>query len=116
MPRAVLAGDGFTEQLDVALGRRDQADQQPADGRLAGAGFADQPQRFSGRNIEADLIDGVELQRRATLVVPDLEYLDEVANPGDWVGARVHGADTRGGQRAKREGPAGSKAGASIRH
>ncbi len=111
---AVLAGDRFAEQFDASLGRRDQADQQPADGRFAGAGFADQPQRFARRNIEADLIDGMKLQRCAASVVPDLEYLDEVANPGDR--AWAHGAATRGGQRAKRAGPAGSKAGASTRH
>jgi hypothetical protein len=113
---AVLAGDGFAKQLDAALGRRDQAHQQPADGRFAGAGFSDQPQRFSGRNVEPDLIDGVKLQRRAALVIPDLEYLDEVANPGDRVGSGTHRTGTRGGQRAKRAGPAGSRSGASIRH
>ena len=112
----ILAGDGFAEQFDVASGRRDQADQQPADGRFAGAGFADQAKRFPGRDIEADLVDRMKLQRRAALVGPDRENLDEVANPGDWRGGGAHGASTRGGQRAKRAGPAGSRAGASMRH
>src|SRR5258708_39467267 len=115
----VAAGNGFSEQIDAAAARRDQPDQQPADGGFPRAGLADEPERLAGENVEAYLVHRMQLQRRAALVAAPFENLDEVANRRDSLrGIYIHriGAhDTAplGGQRAKRAGPAASNAGAS---
>src|SRR5882724_5102930 len=123
MPVAVAAGNGFPEQIDAAAAWRDQPDQEAADGRFPRTGFADQAERLAGENVEADLVDRMKLQGWSALVAADLEDLDEVTNRRDGAGDRgiyahglgAHDAATRGGQRAKREGPADSSAGASMR-
>jgi hypothetical protein len=45
MLETILACDGFAEQFDMAAGRRDQADEQPADGRFARLQAAASPQQ-----------------------------------------------------------------------
>jgi|SRR5882672_2798920 len=123
MPVTVAAGNGLSEQIDTAAARRDQPDQQAADGRFPRTGFADQAERLARENIEADLVHRVKLQGWSALVAADLKNLDEVANRRDGAGDHgiythglgAHDAATRGGQRAKREGPADNSAGASMR-
>ena len=51
---AFLSVDALAEQARCRPGRRDQSDQQPADGRFAGTGFADQAQCLTVADIEAD--------------------------------------------------------------
>src|SRR5260221_11173620 len=121
MPASVAAGDGFAEQIDAAAARRDQPDQQPANGRFPRTGFADQAERLAGENVEPDPVNSMKLQRRAASVSAHPKNLDEVANRRDGVlgtcADRIgaHDTATRGGQRANRAGPAASSAGASTR-
>ena len=44
-------------ELDRAAGRLDQPDQQPAGGRLAAAGLADQAERLAAPDVEVDPVD-----------------------------------------------------------
>src|SRR5258707_15355537 len=122
MPLSVAAGNGLPEQIDAAAARRDQSDQQPADGRFPRAGLADQAERLAGENVEAYLVHRLQLQRRAALVAAHFENLDEVANRRDSLSGiyihriGAHDTATLGGQRAKRAGPAATNAGTSMQH
>ena len=44
---------------DRPVGRLEQAQQRPGEGRLAAAGLADQPQRLALGELEAHVVDGV---------------------------------------------------------
>ncbi len=44
----------------AAFVRWHQAEQKPGEGRLAAAGFADQPERFAGPQIERHVLDGAQ--------------------------------------------------------
>src|SRR5678816_3945501 len=51
--REVLAGEA-----DLAGGRLLETQDEPANGGLSAAGFADQSQGLAGENVEADVLDG----------------------------------------------------------
>jgi hypothetical protein len=47
-----------TVEADAAGGGLDEAEDEASEGALAGAGFADQAEGFSGMNVEGDVVDG----------------------------------------------------------
>ena len=55
------AADAFSIVQNLAARRRVDADDRPADGRFAAAGFAHKAERLALENIEADVFDGGKL-------------------------------------------------------
>ena len=99
---ALDPGDVLAVEADRARGGVDEAQQQPPDRRLAAAGLADEPERLAAADVEAHVVDGLDLGDRP-LQDPALhrEMLDEVAHldEGCRVRARARHAPTSGGLR-----------------
>ena len=55
-------GSALPVKEDLAAVGRDEPDQRLAEGRLARARFADEPERLVAAEIEAELVDGDELE------------------------------------------------------
>ena len=58
---AVERDDALAFEPHLARGRLDEPQDAAPGGRLAAAGFADEPQRLAGADLEADTVDRVHL-------------------------------------------------------
>ena len=81
----VEVGDLLALEAHRARGRVHQAQHQPAGGRLAAAGFADQRQRLAAGDLEADVVDGAHQadQLAADQAAADREMLDQAVDLQD---------------------------------
>ncbi len=73
------AEDVLAVERRRSRGRRDQADERPAEGRLAAAGLADEPEDLAALDLEADVVDGLHVADLAAEdAAVDRVVLDEV--------------------------------------
>ena len=80
-PGSLEVRDVLVLEPDRARRRLDQAEQEPAHGRLPAAGFADEPERLAAADLEVDPVHGLhEPDRALEDPAPDREVLDEVAD------------------------------------
>ena len=73
--RAVRAAPCRVPEQHVAAGRFDEPQHRPPEGRLAAAGFADEPERFAGQDVERHAVDRLDDAVAAEIEV-DLQISD----------------------------------------
>ena len=75
-------------EMDLARGRLDQAQHAAPGGRLAAAGFADQPQRLAVADLEIDAVDGMDAAGLAAeQAALERKLLGQVRDPEQWLTA-----------------------------